>query len=250
MNILDVVYKKQTTKYNFQLKLSTEASRSFDMTVQSLVDYARKYLEDAIITGELRPGMRIKEEEIASTLQISRPPIRQAFESLVVEGLLTRLPRRGVMVTNFQENDIWEIYTLKAALYSLATNLAIDNMTEEGIAKLEKTVEAMVKCVNKHPVNLKKYQELNEDFHINILLEISQHSRLHRLLHNLDKQLKWLSYRNLLDSDHLQSNCESHREMLDAIKHKDKALAEKLCKEHIFRGMDLLIKNMQKDKIR
>lgn len=216
------------------------------MTVQSLVDYARMYLENAIITGEFPPGMRIKEEEIASHLQISRPPIRQAFESLVVEGLLTRQPRRGVMVTSFEEKDIWEIYTLKASLYSLATNLAIDSITEDGLAKLEKTVEAMVKCVSKQPVNLKKYQELNEDFHINILLEISKHGRLHRLLHNLDKQLKWLSYRNLLDSAHLQSNCESHRRMLDAIKRKDKALAEQLCKEHIFRGMDLLIKNMKK----
>ena len=216
------------------------------MTVQSLVDYARKYLEDAVITGELRPGMRIKEEDIASRLQISRPPIRQAFEALVVEGLLTRQPRRGVIVTIFEEKDIWEIYTLKASLYGLATSLAIDSMTDEGIAKLEKTVEAMVKCVEKEPVNLHRYQALNEDFHINILLEISNHGRLHRLLHNLDKQLKWLSYRNLRDREHLKSNCEFHRRMFDAIKHKDKTLAERLCQEHIFKGMELLIKNMKK----
>jgi DNA-binding GntR family transcriptional regulator len=216
------------------------------MSVQSLVDYTREYLENAIITGIFPPGMRIKEEEIASRLQISRPPIRQAFESLVVEGLLTRQPRKGVVVTRIEEKDVWEIYTLKASLYSLATCLAIDFMTDEGIAKLEKAVQGMEKCAYKEPVNLTKYQALNEDFHINILLEICNHGRLHKLLHNLNNQTKRLSYKNLQDRNHLKSNCEYHKKMFEAIKAKDKGLAENFCQEHIFRGMDLLMRNLKK----
>lgn len=216
------------------------------MPLKSAVDYAREHLEEAIITGELSPGTRIKEGEIASRLGISRPPLRQAFECLIVEGLITRQPRRGVFVTEIAEKDIWEIYTLKSSLYGLATSLAIDNMTNEGIAKLGKVVQLMEKYVNKEPININKYQALNEDFHVNIPHEISNHGRLLKLLRNLNNQTKRLSYKNLLDRDHLLSNCHYHQQIFDAIKKQDKILADKLCQEHIFRGMKLLQKNLEK----
>lgn len=216
------------------------------MSIQSLVDFTRAYLENAIITGEFPPGMRIKEEEIASHLQISRPPIRQAFECLVIEGFLTRQPRRGVVVTKIEEKDIREIYTLKASLYILAIRLAIENMTAEGLDKLERTVQAMETCIACDPVDLPKYQVLNEDFHINNLLEIAEHGRLYKLLHNLKNQTKRLSYRNLQDQAHLELNCRQHRDIFEAIRAKDNPEAENLCRRHIFRGMDLLIKNLDK----
>ena len=212
------------------------------MTIQSLVDYARKYLESAIITGELSPGQRIKEEEIASRLEISRPPLRQAFEILIAEGLITRKPRRGVFVSEITERDIWEIYTLKASLFELATNLAIDSMTDEGIKKLEDVIQKMEDCVSREPADVTQYQSLNEDFHINILLDISGHKRLRKIMRNLDNQAKRLSYENLMSSKaYLMSSCEYHKLMFGAIKKKDKALSGKLCQEHIFRGMKRLL---------
>ena len=217
------------------------------MSIQSLVDYARSYLENAIITGEYPPGMRIKEEEIASRLQISRPPIRQAFECLVIEGLLTRQPRRGVVVTKIEEKDIREIYTLKASLYGLAIRLAMVTMTDEGLNRLGKVIQGMETCIRKDPANLARYQALNEDFHINVLLEIADHGRLYKLLRNLKNQTKRLSYRNLRDRMHLESNYRQHRDIFEAIRAKDQPRAEHLCREHIYRGMALLLKNREKN---
>jgi DNA-binding GntR family transcriptional regulator len=210
------------------------------MALESAVDYAKKFIEDAIIRNELTPGARIKEEEIASRLGISRPPIRQAFEILVTEGLVSRKPRCGVFVSELTRKDIWEIYTLKSALYGLATTLAIDEMTDELLAELEDVVLLMEKCVTADPADVAQYQVLNESFHTRIILDAVGHKRLQKLIGNLNNQAKRLSYKTYAEREHLLSNCRFHRRILEAIRNKDKQLALALCQEHIFEGMELL----------
>lgn len=122
--------------------------------------------------------------------------------------------------------------------------LAMESMTPEGLDKLGKTIQAMETCIACDPVDLSRYQALNEDFHINNLLEIEEHVRLHKLLHNLKNQTKRLSYRNFKDQKHLELNFHQHQNIYDAIKEKNNFLAENLCREHIFRGMNLLVKNL------
>lgn len=210
------------------------------MPLESAVDYAKKFIEDAIIRNELAPGARIKEEEIASRLGISRPPIRQAFEILVTEGLLSRKPRCGVFVSELTQKDIWEIYTLKSALYGLATSLVIDEMTDELIWELEDVVVSMEKCVASDPADVAQYQALNESFHSGIILDAIAHKRLKKFIDNLNNQAKRLSFKTYGDREHLLSNCRFHRRILEAIRNKDKQLALSLCQEHIFEGMQLL----------
>lgn len=210
------------------------------MPLESVVDYARKYLEDAIIRNELAPGVRIKEEEIALKLGVSRPPIRQAFEILVSEGLISRRPRCGVFVTEITENDIWQIYTLKGAAYALAISLTIDNMTEEFSEKLEDILIAMEECVRRDPADLIQYQSLNELFHTGAILETVKHDRLKKLIASLNNETKRLSYMTLAHRDHLLSNCQFHRRIQDALRAKDKNVALSLCQEHILMGMERL----------
>ena len=120
------------------------------MKIQSIVDHAIKNLEDMIIKGKLKPGQKIKEQEISTRLGISRPPLREAFKILEAEGLIRREPRRGVFVSELKDTDIWEIYTLKVALYSLAVTLAVDKMKNGDIEKMEKIVTRMEDIVNGH----------------------------------------------------------------------------------------------------
>ena len=209
------------------------------MTIESLVDYSRKYIEKAIISGVLSPGQQIREEYISSRLEISRPPIRQAFEILIAEGLATRKPRRGVFVSDMTEKDVWEVYTLKACLYEFAFSLAIDDMTDEDIAELENVIHDMEECIKKEPINIDKYQDLNMDFHINIILDISGHERLRKIMDTLENQTKRMSFKNLQDRDYLLSSFQYHKQIFEAIKLKDKVLFGRLCRKHIFRGMRL-----------
>jgi len=209
------------------------------MKIKSLVDHTSKYLEDMIIKGKLRPGQRIKEQEVSSQLGISRPPVREAFKILEVEGLIKREPRRGVFVSEVTKNDIWEIYTLKIALYTLAVTLAIDRISDNGMGKLEKIVAQMEVIVqdDTNP-DIIKYEELNNLFHETTTI-LAGHGRLKKMVQSLNNQIKRVSYRSFTKEGHLKSSCRYHRQILEAIKERDKILAERLTKEHIEKGLEI-----------
>jgi len=207
--------------------------------IKSLVDHTSKYLEDMIIKGKLRPGQRIKEQEVSSQLGVSRPPVREAFKILEAEGLIKREPRRGVFVSEVTSNDIWEIYTLKIALYTLAVTLAIDRISDNGIGKLEKIVAQMEVIVqdDSNP-DIIRYEELNNLFHETTTI-LAGHARLKKMVQSLNNQIKRVSYRSFTKKGHLKSSCRYHRQILEAIKARDKMLAERLTKEHIVKGLEV-----------
>lgn len=206
---------------------------------KSIVDHTLKYLEDMIVKGKLGPGQRIKEQEISSRLGISRPPIREAFKILETEGLIKREPRRGVFVSEITSNDIWEIYTLKIGLYSSGVILAIDKITDNDIRKLEKIVIQMEKIVNEDSnPDIIKYAELNNLFHETTTI-IAGHGRLRKMVQSLNNQIKRISYRSFTKKGHLRSSCRYHRQILEAIKARDKILAERLTKEHIVKALEV-----------
>jgi DNA-binding GntR family transcriptional regulator len=209
------------------------------MKIKSIVDHTAKALEDMIIKGKLKPGQKIKEQEISTRLGISRPPLREAFKILEAEGLIRREPRRGVFVSELKDADIWEIYTLKLALYSLAVALAVDKMKNGDIEKMEKIVNRMEAIVNGHSKpDVLKYEELNNLFH-DTTAHIAGHGRLKKIHQSLNNQVKRMAYRSFQDLNHLKESCEYHRKIVEAMKDKDKRLAEQLTREHILRGLEV-----------
>ena len=68
------------------------------MKVESLTDIAKRYLEKWIVTDNLKPGQQLKEDEIASKLGISRPPMREAFKALESEGPIIKKPIKGIFI--------------------------------------------------------------------------------------------------------------------------------------------------------
>jgi DNA-binding GntR family transcriptional regulator len=207
------------------------------LKIESIADSARKHLEEQIIQGELRPGQQIKEQEVASSLGISRSPLREAFKILEADGLLRREPRRGVFVSELSSLDIWEIYTLKIALYSLAVTLAMDKMSETHLEKLEGIVGEMETVVSrKKDPDVIRYEELNQLFH-ETTASIAGHRRLLKMQQSLNNQVKRISFRSFADPNHLRDSSRYHRKILQAIKAKDKEVAERLTREHILKGL-------------
>ena len=209
------------------------------MKIKSIVDHTAKALEDMIVKGKLRPGQKVKEQEISTRLGISRPPLREAFKILESEGLIRREPRRGVFVSELKEKDIWEIYTLKVALYTLGVTLAMDKITNGEVEKLEKVVDQMEKsALGDAGPDIMKYEELNNLFH-EMTANIAGHARLKKIQQSLNNQIKRIAYRSFGDKRHLEMSCKYHRKILDAIKAKDRAKAEQLTREHILRGLQV-----------
>ena len=210
------------------------------MEIESIVDLAKRHMELWIIKGEYEPGQKLKEEEIAVRLGISRPPIREAFKALETEGLVVRKPRRGVFVTEMTAKDVWEAYTLKAALYELATELAMDTISMTQIGELDADVRQMEACIESERVDLLKYQEYHQNFHHKIMV-ISGHNRLKKIAVSIHNQVSRFSYKSLQNPSHLQSSVRYHRQIVNAIKAKDKIQARGLMKEHVIAALDVLL---------
>jgi DNA-binding GntR family transcriptional regulator len=210
------------------------------MKIESLVDLAKRHIQLWIIKGEYQPGQRLKEEEISSRLDISRPPVREAFKLLEAEGLIMRRPRRGVFVSEMTAKDVWEAYTLKATLYEMAIELALNNITDFQISELESSVKKMEDCANSDPLNLLDYQEHHQEFHDRIML-ISGNERLKKISASIHLQVCRFSYKSLQDRDHLNASIRYHRKIITALKKKDTPMACKLMKDHVLEALDVLL---------
>ena len=210
------------------------------MKVESVVDAAARYIEELIVTGKLQPGEQIKEDDISKKLEISRPPVREALNGLEGEGLVTRKPRKGAFVIEMTENDVWEVYTLKAELYAMATALAIDVITDGEIDELKRIVEQMKKIANTEQRSILNYQKLHRRFHVKIM-EIAGNQRLFKFASSLHKQIRRYSFRTLSFEEHLHQSNQYHQEITELIEKKDKVTAPKIMKEHILNAMQFLI---------
>jgi DNA-binding GntR family transcriptional regulator len=207
---------------------------------KSIVDQVVTFLEDQIVTGKLRPGEKIREEEIAKLLQVSRPPVREAIKVLEANDLIIRKPRIGAFVTEIKGEDVLEIYTIKASLYQLALDIAMNVIDDSWVSKLEQSVQEMEQHAQVETPNVRKYQTAHEKFH-GLIIDLSGNQRLRKIISNLDKQVKRFSYVSLGNREHLTNSCDYHRRIINAIKAKDKSLALQLNHEHIMAALDRLI---------
>jgi len=209
------------------------------MEIESIADIAKRNIQEWVVTGHFQPGKQIKEEEISQRLGISRPPVREALKMLEAAGLVFRKPRCGVFVPEMTEKDMWEVYTLKATLYEMATGLAMDVISEQEISKLETYVKKMEVCVGKEPLDVLRYQDLHKTFH-NSIMVIAGNDRLRMFASNLHNQVTPFSYKSLQDKNHLNSSVRYHRDIVNAMKRKDRSLACSLMKEHVLNALDVL----------
>lgn len=94
-------------------------------------------LRKRILDGDIPSGERLIETEIAEQLGVSRMPVREALRMLESEGLIKSVPRKGLIVTEYTEDDIREYYTIREALEVCAVRIVIDKITPEEIRELE-----------------------------------------------------------------------------------------------------------------
>jgi len=130
-----------SAKRNAALRDVIEAARATATTAQDLVLSA---LRDAILSGALAPGARLRQEELADVFGTSRIPVREALRALEYEGLVASEPHRGFTVTALDADDVEEVYDLRILLEGHAVRLAIPLLTDADLEELEELFREMV----------------------------------------------------------------------------------------------------------
>lgn len=206
--------------------------------MQAIEPLNREYLEAqvlqrlrlAIQTSQLKPGQRLIEVEIAKQMGVSRVPVRQAIHILEHEGLVVTEPGRGAYVVNLSEQDIKEIYGLRAALEVYAIAQVAEKAEPKDIDRLQSIVDEMIVQANQSPHP--DQNPLDLQFH-ETLCELSGNRRLLEEWRRLSTQVRMvLALKMLVDDDSLTIP-QSHRRLVDAIRAHDVATAHRVLAEHI-----------------
>jgi len=210
---------------------------------KSLGQHVFENLKEAIIRGEVAPGDRLVESRIAEVLDISRTPVREAIHKLEREGLLRKLPKGGFAVMNLTREDIEETFGIRCVLESYAARLVALNHREEDLEALEEKIEEFQACLEKGQIE--ELPGINTAFH-NLFYGLSRSPKLIKLINDLRDQI--FRYRKIIlkvDNMAKMSNAD-HRKMLAAIRERNAVKVEKVVREHIMRGQEIVMKALEK----
>lgn len=151
-----------------------------------LRDVVFNTLRQAILRGELKPGERLMEIQLANKLGVSRTPIREAIRKLELEGLVLMIPRRGAEVAEITEKSLRDVLEVRRALEELSVKLACERITEEQIEELKVAAKEFERVLKNGDVTA--YAEADVKFH-DIIYYATDNQRLIALLYNLREQM-------------------------------------------------------------
>lgn len=217
--------------------MSRQAPLASEITIlqsQSLTTLVQRELELRIMSGELAPGAKLNEIEVAGQLNVSRGPVREAFRALEQAGLLRTEKNRGVYVRAISVEEADEIYELRAVLDEFIGRQLAARITPEGLRELRALVEALDAASQARDVD--EYTRLNLSFH-DRMVELAGNRKLLETYRRLVKELT-LFRREALSRSHaaMPDSTREHRAIVSAIAARDGELAARLMREHVERG--------------
>jgi DNA-binding GntR family transcriptional regulator len=206
---------------------------------------ATELIREAIIDGRLKPGQRLKEEDLARQLGISRTPIREALLMLQVEGLIVATPNRGATVRVHTPEDLEDLYALRALLEGHAARRAGPRITEEQAEQLRESCERF-DALSPHE-ELRELVRENLFFHSTIL-DIAGSARLASMVRRvIELPLVYKSY-IWYSPDQKRISSHYHRQIVHALATGDAERAELVMKEHVFEARDILVARLRDEE--
>ena len=197
-------------------------------------------LREAILKGELKPGERLMELQLAAKLGVSRTPIREAIRMLELEGLAVTVPRKGAEVAKMTEKDMEDVLQIRRALDELAVGLACDNMTEERLAELHEALIRFEESIETGDV--KQIAQKDIEFH-EVIYQTADNTKLVNLLNNLREQMYRYRVEYLKNDDVYPVLIEEHKKIYEGLKHKDKKMVVELVGSHVV-NQEIMVKNI------
>lgn len=217
---------------------------------ETLSEHVLRQIQSAIVKGEIAPGSKISEPELARAYGISRGPLREALHRLEGQKLLVRVPHVGARVVSLSMAELNELYQIRESLEGLACRLAAQNMTVSDVDALRDVLRTHEQDESFQAGQGYYQQEGDFDFHYRIV-QGSGNSLLIRMLCDELYQLARM-YRiqySTTPNRPAQAFAEHHR-ILDAIAEGDGELAELLMRRHIQTSRLNIERQIQQEKIR
>ncbi len=197
-------------------------------------------LRGLILTGQIKPGSRMMEIDIAEEMGVSRTPIREAIRKLEKEGLVTIEPRKGAYASELSVKDMVDILEVRATLEGLAAGLAASRMTQDQKKQLLHYSDSFNKAVKEG--NMAEMIANDTNFH-HYIVQCCENKYLLMMLEQLQELV--LRFRYIYFKDFKRGNemPAEHRMIYDGICNNDANSAEMAAYNHIDRLMEMIVTN-------
>ncbi|MEU6641783.1 GntR family transcriptional regulator [Saccharomonospora sp. NPDC046836] len=207
-------------------------------------EHALDGLRKAIIAGELRPGQRVRQEEIADNFGVSVAPVREALRVLEQEGQVVYRPRRGYFITELNAADLQEIYALRQVLEERAARRALPTLDDDAIERIALAARDCAEAAERGDVAAEL--AANRRFHFGLLESPDQvHTmRLIRLLWDSTEAYRALYYNSPEERTHA---VHSHDQILAAVRRRDADTLVAELDAHRSRALDVLTRVLADD---
>jgi DNA-binding GntR family transcriptional regulator len=199
-------------------------------------------LREAIVTNTLKPGTRLRAEELAKRLGVSKTPVREAFRKLQAESLITVSPGNALTVKSITEQQLIEIYFTREALEGMAARLAAENAGQIDQAKLRAIHDEM-----KTPGslgNLRRLRELTGEFQLAVF-RAARNDTLYQLLKHLQDQIRQFSGTTLSQQGRAKEVLAYTKSLFAAIEKRDGDAAERIARSNRRRTLELRLKMLR-----
>ncbi|MGE5522761.1 MAG: GntR family transcriptional regulator [Rhodospirillaceae bacterium] len=206
----------------------TAASADHDDEVGSRSELVYRKLRQAIETGELKPGQRVMEVDVADWLKVSRTPVREGLRKLEAAGMLTMEPRVGLVVASLSRQAMLELYVMREILEGTAARLCARHASDGELLELEQVVRQEERLQG----NYEALAKLNRQFHDAI--HTGAHNRYLKKSLDAVNDSMWLLGKSqmLLPERATQAKAE-HAAIYDAIRKRDPDAAEEAARRHV-----------------
>ena len=195
-----------------------------------LRDVVFNTLREAILKGELQPGERLMELQLASKLGVSRTPIREAIRMLEQEGLAVTMPRKGAEVARMTLKDMEDVLEVREVLDELAARIACAKINDEQLENLKSIRDEFKKSLDSGDV--KKIAEEDVRFH-DAIYEATDNAKLIALTNNIREQMYRYRVEYLKDQNNYPILIAEHDAIVNALEQRDKEMVTAEMHTHV-----------------
>jgi len=214
---------------------------AFELDQSSFSDRVYNAILELLVNHRIKPGEKLSEEDLATLLQVSRTPVREALQRLSSDGLVVFFPRRGAYAKEITPQDITEIYEIRRCLEVYAAQSAMGNIPKKLIRRINLLIES---C---HLTDggdfIEAELQLDREIHKTINTYCNN-ARLKEMLEKLDNFAKFMRILHFNREELARENFSEHENIWRAMSAKDENHMVQLLEEHLDNRQNCLLEHL------
>jgi DNA-binding GntR family transcriptional regulator len=203
-------------------------------------DLAAEMIRGAILDGTLTAGSRLKEDELAAQLEVSRTPVREALRKLAADDLVVLEPKRGARVRKYEAHELDDLYRLRAVLEGYAARRAAERIEEHELDALRGSCNRFARLAARKRVSAADLAAENQVFHEGVLAAARDHRLAAMARSVIHLPLVYKAYIWFSPEDR-RASADFHWQVTEALTRRDGAAAAHAMEQHVLAARDQLI---------